>query len=95
MKLLQVRNGQLGGGWGFRGLANERGRCKMEKCGLGNMVVARTGSRAANIPCSRKQEGPLGGGVPDSGPGAPPQPPRNIKVVALQQPHRCSVLDDS
>ena len=25
MKLLQVRSGQLGGGWGFRGLANEQG----------------------------------------------------------------------
>lgn len=54
VKLLQVRNGQLGGGWGFRGLANGVWRCKMEKCGLGNMVVARTGSRAANIPLQQE-----------------------------------------
>ena len=48
-------------------LQTNRERCKTEKCGLGTTVVARTGSRAANIPCSRKQEGPLRCGVPDSG----------------------------
>ena len=43
------------------------GDARREKCGLGNMVVVRTGSRAVNIPWSRKQEGSLRCSVPDSG----------------------------